>query len=56
MTTDEITPKIIIAQENDGYIKTLKNDIQGQINNYDLNDYILYKLVSDQKLLVVLKT
>lgn len=54
VTTDEITHKIIIAQESDEYIKTLKNLLQqGQINDYVLKNNVLYKIVNDEEVLVV---
>lgn len=54
VTNDEVTHKIIMAQENDEYIKTLKDLIrEGQTDEYVSKNGVLYKLVNDQEMLVV---
>lgn len=54
LTTDDLTHKIITAQESDEYIKTMKTLLQqGQNSAYVLKNDVLYKIVNDQEVLVV---
>ena len=54
ITYDELTHKIITAQESDEYVKTLKILLQnGQTDEYVLNNNILFKVVDDKEVLVI---
>ena len=54
ITHDELTHKIITAQDNDEHIKTLKNLLQdGKTNEYVLKNNVLFKIINDKEILVV---
>ncbi|GFW87859.1 transposon Tf2-8 polyprotein [Trichonephila clavipes] len=54
VTSDELTYKIVNAQESDEYIKTIKNLLQeGKTSEFIVSNKILYKISEDQELLVV---
>ncbi|GFU74078.1 transposon Tf2-6 polyprotein [Trichonephila clavipes] len=54
VTSDELTYKIVNAQESDEYIRTIKKLLQeGKISEFIVSNKILYKISEDQELLVV---
>ncbi|GFX39987.1 hypothetical protein TNCV_2647501 [Trichonephila clavipes] len=54
ITCDEITTKLANCQRNDEYINSLKTLLENkQINNFDVKNYILYKIENDNDVLVV---
>ncbi|GFV11135.1 transposon Tf2-8 polyprotein [Trichonephila clavipes] len=54
VTSDELTYKIVNAQESDEYIRTIKKLLQeGKTSEFIVSNKILYKISEDQKLLVV---
>ncbi|GFW08683.1 transposon Tf2-9 polyprotein [Trichonephila clavipes] len=54
VTSDELTYKIVNAQESDEYIRTIKKLLQeGKTSEFIVSNKILYKISEDQELLVV---
>ncbi|GFW97600.1 transposon Tf2-11 polyprotein [Trichonephila clavipes] len=54
VTSDELTYKIVNAQESDEYIRTIKRLLQeGKTSEFIVSNKILYKISEDQELLVV---
>ncbi|GFW76899.1 transposon Tf2-11 polyprotein [Trichonephila clavipes] len=54
VTSDELTYKIVNAQESDEYIRTIKKLLQkGKTSDFIVSNKILYKISEDQELLVV---
>ncbi|GFY19948.1 transposon Tf2-9 polyprotein [Trichonephila clavipes] len=54
VTSDELTYKIVSAQESDEYIRTIKKLLQeGKTSEFIVSNKILYKISEDQELLVV---
>ncbi|GFY30485.1 transposon Tf2-6 polyprotein [Trichonephila clavipes] len=54
VTSDELTYKIVNAQESDEYIRTIKKMLQeGKTSEFIVSNKILYKISEDQELLVV---
>ncbi|GFU83203.1 hypothetical protein TNCV_3738141 [Trichonephila clavipes] len=54
VTNDELTYKIVNAQESDEYIRTIKKLLQeGKTSKFIVSNKILYKISEDQELLVV---
>ncbi|GFY60492.1 blastopia polyprotein [Trichonephila inaurata madagascariensis] len=54
VTSDELTYKIVNAQESDEYIRTIKKLLQeGKTSEFILNNNVSYKISDNQELLVV---
>ncbi|GFY13549.1 transposon Tf2-9 polyprotein [Trichonephila clavipes] len=54
VTSDELTYKIVNAQESDEYIRTIKKLLQeGKTSEFIVSNKVLYKISEDQELLVV---
>ncbi|GFX81281.1 retrovirus-related Pol polyprotein from transposon 297 [Trichonephila clavipes] len=54
VTSDELTYKIVNAQESDEYIRTIKKLLQeGKTSEFIVSNKIMYKISEDQELLVV---
>ncbi|GFX08643.1 hypothetical protein TNCV_61701 [Trichonephila clavipes] len=54
VTSDELTYKIVNAQESDEYVRTIKKLLQeGKTSEFILSNKVLYKISENQELLVV---